>query len=207
MVIIWGLFIRIASVWSFDKVNARLTVYKNSLLMNSAPWKNNRTLLKNTFFSNCFFVDGTVYYVRIVRCRRIIMKKTIRIFGICCLLLCGALFSGCAAGKVSAWREYKVYCGMSLKHGEVSEAAWQRFCDKHVSEAFPDGYTVLDATGYWRSAKERSKVILIVAPAAAREKVLSVARQYRKEFDQDAVLISSSEAETDVVSANGKVLK
>ena len=79
-------------------------------------------------------------------------------------------------------------------------------CDKHVSAAFPDGYTVLDATGYWRSgqgatAKERSKVILIVAPAAAREKVLSVARKYRNEFDQSAVLISSSEAETVFVSA------
>ena len=114
---------------------------------------------------------------------------------------------GCAAGRISAWREYKVYCGMSSKNGEVSEAAWQRFCDKHVSAAFPDGYTVLDATGYWRSARERSKVILIVAPPDAREKVLSVAGQYRKEFDQSAVLISSSEAETVVVSGNEKVLK
>ena len=95
---------------------------------------------------------------------------------------------------------------MSSKHGEVSEDAWQRFCDKHVSAAFPDGYTVLDATGYWRSgtdaaAKERAKVILIVAPADAREKVLSVARQYRKDFDQSVVLVSCSEAETVVVSA------
>ena len=131
---------------------------------------------------------------------------TIR-FGILCLLLC-TLFSGCAAGNASAWREYKVFCGMSSKNGEVSEDAWRRFCDKYVSAAFPDGYTVLDAAGYWRSgpattAKERAKVILIVAPADAREKVLSVARQYQKEFAQEAVLISSSEAETVVVSAKG----
>ena len=140
------------------------------------------------------------------------MKKTIRLLPILVLLLGGVLLSACAAGKVSAWREYKVYCGMSLKKGEVSEAAWQRFCDRHVSAAFPDGYTVLDATGCWRSgpgtaAKERAKVILIVAPVDAREKVLSVAKQYRKEFDQDAVLISTSEAETVVVSENEKVLK
>ena len=135
---------------------------------------------------------------------------TIR-FGILCLLLCTLLLSGCAAGSASAWREYKVFCGMSSQNGEVSEDAWRRFCDKHVSAAFPDGYTVLDAMGYWRSgpnttAKERAKVILIIAPADAREKVLSVARQYQKEFDQNAVLISSSKAETDVVSAetNGK---
>ena len=134
------------------------------------------------------------------------MKKTIRVLIIFYFLLYGGLLSGCAAEKVSVWREYKVYCGMSSKHGEVSEAAWQRFCDKHVSATFPDGYTVLDATGYWRSgpdaaAKERAKVILIIAPAPAREKVLSVAKQYRKDFDQDTVLISTSEAETVVVSA------
>jgi len=116
------------------------------------------------------------------------------------------MFSGCAAGNGAAWREYKVYCGMSSKNGEVSEEAWKRFCDKHVSAAFPDGYTVLDATGYWRSgpdttAKERTEVILVIAPVDAREKVLSVARQYQKDFDQGAVLISSSEAEMDVVSA------
>lgn len=139
------------------------------------------------------------------------MKKTIRIFSICCLLLCSGLFSGCAAGKVSAWREYKVYCGMSSKNGKVSEAAWKRFCDKHVSPAFPDGYTVLDAAGYWSgpdaAVQEHSKVILIVAPAEAREKVLSVARQYQKEFNQSSVLISSSETDKDFVSANDMIDK
>jgi hypothetical protein len=158
------------------------------------------TIVEKYFLFELIFLVGTVYYSRFVHCRRIIMKKAIQILGICCLLLCGVLLSSCAAGKVSAWREYKVFCGMSSKNGEVSEAAWKRFCDKHVSAAFPDGYTVLDATGYWRTAKERSKVILIVAPADAREKVLSVAKQYRKEFNQSAVLISCSESETVVVS-------
>lgn len=134
------------------------------------------------------------------------MKKTIRILSVRALLLFATLLSGCVAGNVSAWREYRVFCGMSSKNGEVSEDAWQRFCDKHVSAAFPDGYTVLDAAGYWRSgpdttAKERAKVILIIARADAREKVLSVARQYQKEFAQESVLISSSEAEMDVVQA------
>ena len=134
------------------------------------------------------------------------MKRMIRTWGILILLLCTLAFSGCAAGKAAAWREYKVYCGLSSKNGEVSEEAWKRFCDKYVSAAFPDGYTVLDAAGYWRSgpdstAKERTKVILVIAPADVRDKVLSVARQYQKEFDQDAVLISSSETEMEVVSA------
>ena len=91
---------------------------------------------------------------------------------------------------------------MSSKNGEVSDEAWKRFCDKHVSAAFPDGYTVFESTGYWRTDKERAKVILVIAPADAKEKVLSVAKQYRKDFDQSAVLISSSKVEMDVVQAN-----
>ena len=129
-----------------------------------------------------------------------------------CRIVCGMsliaaclLFSGCAANR-AAWREYKVYCGMSSPNGEVSEAAWRRFCDLYVSAAFPDGYTVIDAAGCWRSGsnateKERAKIILIVAPADAREKVRSVAKQYRERFQQEAVLISSSEAEADLVRA------
>ena len=140
------------------------------------------------------------------------MRKKFRFLNIFCLFLAVLVFSGCAVGKDSAWREYKVFCGMSSKNGEVSEDAWQRFCNKHVSTAFPDGYTVLDATGYWRSgsdatAKERAKVILVIAPSDAKEKVLSVARQYQKEFDQSAVLISSFKVKMDIVqgkSSSGK---
>ena len=123
--------------------------------------------------------------------------------GICLLAAC-LVFSGCATNSAAAWREYRVYCGMSSRNGEVSEEAWRSFCDKYVSAAFPDGYTVFDATGYWRSdsgttAKERSKIILIVAPADARSKVLSVANQYREQFSQETVLVSSSSAEADFV--------
>ncbi len=124
--------------------------------------------------------------------------------GVCLIAVC-LIFSGCAANHANAWREYKVYCGMSSRNGEVSEEAWKRFCDQYVSAAFPDGYTVLDATGYWRSAdttaKERSKIILIVAPANAREKVLSVAKKYREQFDQGAVLVSSSDTGADFIQA------
>ncbi len=132
------------------------------------------------------------------------MKNVLEIFGIALVLLCGAVFSGCAV-NAPAYREYKIYCGMTSKHGEVSEEAWARFCDRHVSAAFPDGYTVVDAAGFWRSGpettdKERAKVILIVAPADAGDKVRSLAERYREEFAQESVLISVSDAEMEVVS-------
>ena len=123
-----------------------------------------------------------------------------------CLLAACFVLAGCAANKRAEWREYKVYCGLSSQNGEVSEAAWARFCDDRVSAAFPDGYTVIDAAGYWRpkpdtTSRERAKIILIVAPAAAREKVLTVARRYREQFGQSCVLVSASDAEADFVQA------
>ena len=120
-----------------------------------------------------------------------------------CVLTAFLLFCGCMS-KQGALQEYKVFCGRSSKNGEVSEKAWEDFCNRHVSVAFPNGYTVIDATGYWKYAsagteKERSKILLIFAPADARSKVLTVADQYRKQFDQEAVLVSASEVKTDFV--------
>ena len=111
----------------------------------------------------------------------------------CLLALCLA-FSGCVLHKDGGWREYKVFCGMSFKDGEVTEDDWRRFCDEHVTTAFPDGYTSFEATGYWKgaaatTARENARVLLIVAPADAKEKVLTIARQYRERFQQEAVLV------------------
>ena len=106
-------------------------------------------------------------------------------------------FSSCAHCSETAWREYKVFCGMSFKGGEVTEDAWRRFCDEHVTSAFPDGYTSFEAIGYWKGSsavtlRENSRVLLIVAPADAGDKVMSIARKYRELFQQEAVLVLSS---------------
>ena len=112
------------------------------------------------------------------------------------LVICLA-FSGCVHCPDGTWREYKVFCGMSYKGGEVSEDDWRRFCDEHVTTAFPDGYTSLEATGYWKGSatateRENSRVLLIVAPADAKGKVLNIASHYRKKFQQEAVLVMTS---------------
>ncbi len=89
---------------------------------------------------------------------------------------------------------------MSYKDGEVTEADWRRFCDEHVTTAFPDGYTSMEAIGYWKSGastteRENSRILLIVAPADAKEKVLSIAKKYREIFNQEAVLVVTSAGE------------
>lgn len=116
---------------------------------------------------------------------------------------------GTAARRRTGWREYKIYCGMSSRKGSVSEADWNRFCDRYVSPAFPDGYTVLDAAGHWRpgtgpALKEKTKIIVVAAPAGDLEKVRETARRYREQFDQESVLISYTDTTTECIGSDGK---
>src|SRR5437773_1864091 len=52
----------------------------------------------------------------------------------------------------------------------VTEADWSDFVAREVSPRFPDGFTIVDATGQWRDARrgsivhEGSKLIEIVLP-------------------------------------------
>src|SRR5438309_1979383 len=50
----------------------------------------------------------------------------------------------------------------------VSEAQWSRFLDREISSRFPDGLTVVDASGRWndrarkRIVREPSKIVTIM---------------------------------------------
>ena len=116
------------------------------------------------------------------------------------LLAISLAFIGCAHVQPTAWREYKVFCGMSGQNGDVTEADWRRFCDEHVTTAFPDGYTSVEAIGYCKGSatattRENSRVLLIVAPSEAQGKVLALARKYREMFHQEAVLVVTSQGD------------
>ena len=88
-----------------------------------------------------------------------------------------------------------LYFGMARPKGSVSELEWQLFLRDEVTSRFPDGLTVWDAQGQWRSAAgtvehEQAKVLLLVHAntAAARTAVQAVITQYRQRFDQEGVL-------------------
>ena len=117
-----------------------------------------------------------------------------------CLLMISLAFTGCVHCTNDGWREYKIFCGMSYKDGEVTEVDWRRFCDEHVTTAFPDGYTSMEAIGYWKgnattTERENSRVLLIIAPADAKDKLLSIAKKYCEIFNQEAVLVITSAGE------------
>ena len=118
----------------------------------------------------------------------------------CCLL------SACNHSADHGWREYKIFCGMSSPDGEVTEAQWDRFCNEYVTPAFPDGYTTIPAVGHWKSkgrsvsAREKSRIIAVAAPANAQAKIRDLAKRYRQQFKQEAVLIIITDAAVEFVS-------
>jgi hypothetical protein len=95
------------------------------------------------------------------------------------------------------WRT-ELYFGFNKKDGsEVTEEEWKQFLAEIVTPRFPDGFTVLDSVGQFRSSsgvivRERSRVLILLYPkrsrSASRAKIDEIRVAYRKLFDQESVL-------------------
>ena len=78
----------------------------------------------------------------------------------------------------------------------VSDRAWSRFLAEEITPRFADGLTVFDAAGQWRHgariARERSKVVMILSPAAPDfyQRLNTVVAAYKRRFHQQAVGVS-----------------
>ena len=103
--------------------------------------------------------------------------------------------SGECGASTAAQVRTTLYFGSARPQGSVSELEWQLFLRDEVTARFPDGLTVWDAQGQWRTPQgslehERTKVLLIVHPdtPVARASVQAVIERYRKMFDQQSVL-------------------
>ena len=98
----------------------------------------------------------------------------------------------------------EVYVGLSGPGGRpIPRKEWQAFVDSVVVAAFPDGFTVIPARGYWRgkgmseTAKEGSLILKVIHPAGpdARAKLAGIAKRYAKRFRQQAVLLSTTKTD------------
>jgi hypothetical protein len=81
----------------------------------------------------------------------------------------------------------------------VSEAEFQGFLDKNITQAFPDGLTLLKGLGKFRGAngltiEEDSFLVILLYPAEARQessiKIEQIRRDYKTQFEQESVLRS-----------------
>jgi hypothetical protein len=126
------------------------------------------------------------------------------------LLVAGAL-AGCAAmpheqascpaGQESL-KTAQLFFGRNIgsKPG-VSQADFQRFVDTELTPRFPDGLTIMEGGGQWRGSenqliREAAKVVLIVLPKKgdAPARIDAVRTAYKKQFNQDAVLLITQPA-------------
>jgi hypothetical protein len=80
----------------------------------------------------------------------------------------------------------------------VSDAAFAAFLAREITPRFPDGLTVVDASGQWRDSdrgtivREPSKLVLLTFrdDAARRESLNVIAEAYKRQFRQQSVLTS-----------------
>jgi hypothetical protein len=75
----------------------------------------------------------------------------------------------------------------------VTEKRWSRFLAKEITPRFPEGLSVVDASGQWRDTatkrivRERSKLVTIIMPADAQEKIDAIVDAYKRRFRQQSV--------------------
>lgn len=126
--------------------------------------------------------------------------RLVRALAVMTLLLGGG--SGAPAGATECRPPLRpadqidLYLGRVMPSGAVvGERAFQRFLGEVVTPRFPDGLTVLDAYGEFRTAtgavfREPSKLVVLLVPDAARVegKIQAIIAAYKRRFDQNAVL-------------------
>ena len=100
----------------------------------------------------------------------------------------------CRSGEQSAIHD-SLYFGTAKPAGVVTPAEWAEFLRGTVTPRFPQGLTVWQASGQWRSAdgatvREPSHVLNLVHPGdePSETAVLEIVAKYKSQFQQDAVL-------------------
>ena len=101
----------------------------------------------------------------------------------------------CPAGT-ARFSEYRLFFGRSGGAAEVvTEEAWRAFLATEITPRFPQGLTVLDASGQWRNpsgtiVRERTKLAVILAEPGESGMRLTdeIAQAYKRVFGQESVL-------------------
>lgn len=104
---------------------------------------------------------------------------------------------GCEAPLATpATTRSELYFGLSREGGQtISEEQWQGFLREVVTPRFPDGFSVVNATGQYRSQKgelvhEDSRILILLHPTTPDEdqKLEDIRRVYKERFGQESVL-------------------
>lgn len=110
-----------------------------------------------------------------------------------------ANLASASAGEV--WKRTELYFGTAKPDGsEVTPDEFERFSEKEITGAFPDGFTELTAKGQFKGAdgrivREHSFVVIVLYPFTAREanrEIEAIRTDYKRLFQQESVLRTDS---------------
>jgi hypothetical protein len=102
----------------------------------------------------------------------------------------------CPLGEQRLVRD-TLYFGMTRPGGGAAISAddWRSFVDGKLAIVFPNGFTIVDATGQWRGAdgaiaREPSKLVSVLHPddPASEHGIADVIHAYQLRFAQESVL-------------------
>jgi hypothetical protein len=115
-----------------------------------------------------------------------------------CLALATACTSlapqSCPVGQQGMIAEH-LYFGTAKPGGQVSADEWRAFVDEVITPRFPQGLSVWQASGQWKSVagpivRESSYVLNVVheSNAATDDAIIDIMAAYKTRFQQEAVL-------------------
>lgn len=90
---------------------------------------------------------------------------------------------------------HRVFLGRQSPNGEVTEAQIRQFLDDLAVSI--QGFTAIEAVGFWQGHRERSLVLEF--SDTAPQQVLEAANRYKSRFEQAAVLVERLQVESSLV--------
>ena len=127
-------------------------------------------------------------------CPQNLRSEKMRAILLALLLLSGCAKPQCAAGDPGITAQ--LFFGRSMKGGAlIDDAAWKAFLAETFTPRFPDGLTVISASGQWRQRStgkviaEPSTVVEIVTDGSPAdfEKFDAIRTDYKSRFAQESV--------------------
>jgi hypothetical protein len=130
------------------------------------------------------------------------MRLVALIAAAACLSAASAVPAGACPEGLREANTAQLFFGRSISFtGQVSDADWRAFLDAEVSPRFPDGLSVSDVYGQWKSpagdfVREDSKALFIVLAGRPDEQQrLDLIRDaYKRRFHQQSVLLVEQKA-------------
>ena len=109
-------------------------------------------------------------------------------------------------GAAAGWVRTELYFGISLAddpNPARTEEKWRAFLDSEVTPRFPDGLSVFDIYGQWRSkgqaqpVRQRSKVIVVLYPDTPQHRadIDAVRAAWKRDTGDQSVLKVTQAAE------------